>query len=170
MDNKLAKTLVGTPYYMAPTIVKKYTNYLELDTGYTEKCDIWSLGIICYEMLVGQRLFDVKSIKELMQKIENGTYSFPLSLSQTAISFISSILKYDEKMRPSAEQLLKHDFLTKNVEIFSTINLNNSHGNVFNYELQMNFKNQNLNEVNNISYGNETSINSFSIDDPLFNQ
>ena len=40
------KTLVGTPSYMAPQILK--------EEKYTHKCDIWSLGVMTYEMLVGK--------------------------------------------------------------------------------------------------------------------
>jgi len=44
--SSLLKTLVGTPAYMAPQILK--------EERYTYKCDIWSLGIILYEMVVGK--------------------------------------------------------------------------------------------------------------------
>ena len=45
-DSSLLKTVAGTPLYMAPQILKK--------TSYTTKCDIWSAGIIFYELLVGK--------------------------------------------------------------------------------------------------------------------
>lgn len=45
-SSSLLKTLVGTPAYMAPQILK--------EERYTYKCDIWSLGIILYEMVVGK--------------------------------------------------------------------------------------------------------------------
>ena len=45
-DNSLLQTIAGTPLYMAPQILKK--------TPYTTKCDIWSTGIIFYELLVGK--------------------------------------------------------------------------------------------------------------------
>ncbi len=44
--SSLLKTLVGTPAYMAPQILK--------EERYTYKCDIWSLGVILYEMVVGK--------------------------------------------------------------------------------------------------------------------
>jgi serine/threonine protein kinase len=45
-NNSYLKTLVGTPAYMAPQIL--------LEQKYTYKCDIWSLGVIAYEMMVGK--------------------------------------------------------------------------------------------------------------------
>lgn len=45
-SNCFLKTLVGTPAYMAPQIL--------LEQKYTYKCDIWSLGVITYEMMVGK--------------------------------------------------------------------------------------------------------------------
>ena len=56
---ELAKSLVGTPFHMDPIILKKYKQaggYESLE-GYNEKVDIWSLGIICYQMLTGDPLF-----------------------------------------------------------------------------------------------------------------
>ena len=44
--SSLLKTIVGTPAYMAPQIIK--------EERYTYKCDIWSLGIILYEKVVGK--------------------------------------------------------------------------------------------------------------------
>ena len=44
--SSMLKTLVGTPAYMAPQILK--------EERYTYKCDIWSLGVIVYEMVVGK--------------------------------------------------------------------------------------------------------------------
>jgi serine/threonine protein kinase len=44
-ESQLLKTRVGTPFYMAPQILK--------NERYTSKCDIWSLGIIFYQLLFG---------------------------------------------------------------------------------------------------------------------
>ena len=41
----MLKTRVGTPFYMAPQILK--------NERYTSKCDIWSLGIIFYQLIFG---------------------------------------------------------------------------------------------------------------------
>lgn len=45
-DSKLLHSIVGTPLYMAPQILKK--------TKYTTKCDIWSIGFIYYELVTSK--------------------------------------------------------------------------------------------------------------------
>ena len=53
---------VGTPYYIAP----------EVFTGeYGFKCDIWSLGVLLYRILVGEYPFNGKSLEEIRQNIKS---------------------------------------------------------------------------------------------------
>ena len=72
----LAKSVVGTPIYMDPIIVKKYKKAggIEKFKYYDEKADIWSLGVITYEMLTGENLFKADSIEDLISKIEKGDF------------------------------------------------------------------------------------------------
>jgi serine/threonine protein kinase len=51
----MLSTIVGSPAYMSPQILKK--------NKYSYKCDIWSLGIMTYEMVVGELPFDYKKLK-----------------------------------------------------------------------------------------------------------
>lgn len=53
----------GTAYYIAPEVVL---------TGYDEKCDIWSLGVILYILLSGKPPFDGKDDKEIIKKVKKG--------------------------------------------------------------------------------------------------
>ena len=57
-------------------LVKKQDNQ-----GMIKKQILWSLGTICYEMLIGKSAFDAQDMEELVDKIENGTYVIPTSLS-----------------------------------------------------------------------------------------
>ena len=126
--NKLAETAAGSPIYMDPIILKKYNRaggYEKLQ-GYNEKADIWSLGIICYQMLTGNTLFNVDNLEQLIQKVEEGNYSIPLdfALSKEIISFLNLMLQYNSDIRASAEDLSRHAFLTKNIKNFQKVDFN----------------------------------------------
>jgi len=58
----LAHSLVGTPNYIAPEVLER--------SGYTQLCDYWSVGVILYEMLVGQPPFLANSPMETQQKVD----------------------------------------------------------------------------------------------------
>ena len=120
----LARTVLGSPINMSPILLKKLNsseNYKKI--GYNEEEDIWSLGTICYELLVGKNAFDSEDMDELVNRIELGDYYVPITLSKETISFLNCMLQYDSKKRLSFDKLSKHKFLTKNVSEFTKINL-----------------------------------------------
>ena len=133
---------VGSPIYMDPIILKKNKAKKRLKyLGYDQKADIWSLGTICYEMLIGTYAFDAESMEELVDKIENGTYTVPTSLSHEVISFINGMLQYDSQKRLSSHELIKHPFLTKEVKDFHPIDLNRVSKKVSEEGLEINTRN-----------------------------
>ena len=97
----------------------EYYNKYEFD----EKVDIWSLGNICYEMLIGRNVFEAEDMKNLLNKISKGNYSIPTTLSKEAASFLIGMLQLDLKKSFTAEQLYKHIFINKNYNEFTKINL-----------------------------------------------
>ena len=122
-ENNLAFTAIGSPVNMDPFILKKLTerNDLANSEGYDQSCDIWSLGSICYEMLIGKRVFNGRKLKDLKKKVEKGNYILPTTLSKEAVSFINGMLQYDPKKRLNIEELSRHHFLTRNVKDFRPI-------------------------------------------------
>lgn len=56
--NDMANTMLGSPIYMAPEVLK--------GESYTSKADIWSLGVVLYEMLFGFCPFQSNSIAKLI--------------------------------------------------------------------------------------------------------
>ena len=62
-------------------------------------------------------------MNELENKINNGDYYIPITLSKEAISFIDNMLQYYPKDRLSIDELYNHDFLTKNVKDFNKLDL-----------------------------------------------
>ena len=111
---ELAYSTLGSPINMDPGILRKLNKMAHSNEyGYDEKADIWSLGTICYEMLIGKSAFDAESMKELVKKVEKGDYFIPNFLSKEAVSFLNGMLQYDFKKRLTAEQLYRHKFINK---------------------------------------------------------
>jgi len=100
--NQMLKTLVGTPLYMSPQILKHET--------YTTKCDIWSLGLIYYEMLFGKTPWPAHSQYELVKNITGMSLKFPynIQITETSKNFLKQCLEIEEENRISWEELLDH--------------------------------------------------------------
>ena len=138
---QLAFSTLGSPINMEPGILRKL-NRMEnsRDYGYDEKADIWSLGTICYEMLIGKCTFDAGSMKELLGKVELGNYLLPTSLSKEAASFLNGMLQYDPKKRLTAERLSCHKFLAKLHKESTKMDLKNINKHIYGTNLRINSK------------------------------
>ena len=121
----LLYSTLGSPINMDPIILKKLNSSSKKarQLGYDQKADVWSLGTICYEMLIGKSAFDAEDMEELIQKIENGTYTVPTNLSKEVISFINGMLQYNSASRLTCEELSKYSFLTKEIKDFHPIDM-----------------------------------------------
>ena len=110
-EEEKLKSICGTPNYMAPEIYTK---------KYSFEVDIWSLGIIMYQLIFGQSPFNMrKGNKEHINKLINKNYDFPedIKISPCAKDLIKQILEPDPKRRPSLDQILTHDFFNLGKEI-----------------------------------------------------
>jgi serine/threonine protein kinase len=108
--------------------------------GYDQKADIWSIGTLCYEMLIGRSAFNSKSMQELVQKVESGSYVIPTFLSKEVVSFLNAMLQYNAQKRLSANELARHHFLTKNVRDFEPIDVRKVSNKVNQNNLHVNIK------------------------------
>ena len=107
----LSKTLCGSPIYMAPEIMQfKSYNY---------KTDIWSLGILLYELLYGTPPFIARNHIELIHTINSQkvVYSYKNPISKECISFLENLLQKNEKLRPDYPIIEQHDWIKKNNKI-----------------------------------------------------
>lgn len=60
---QLTGTALGTPFYMAPQLLK--------GQKYSSKCDVWSVGVIYYELLYGTHPWKGTNIHHLISNIQN---------------------------------------------------------------------------------------------------
>ena len=140
--NNLATTVLGSPINMDPLILNEMANRGKKinQLGYDQQSDIWSLGTICYELLIGQAVFDAQTMNDLVKKVESGGYSVPTSLSSEIVSFLNGMLQYNGKDRLDANALSVHPFLTKNVRDFSKIDTRKVSRKIDNKGLNINIK------------------------------
>ena len=138
---ELAFSTLGSPINMDPGILRKLNKMQNSkDYGYDEKADIWSLGTICYEMLIGKSPFDSDSMKDLVKKVDKGDYFIPKTLSKEAVSFLNGMLQYDFKRRFTAAQLYRHKFLKKNFNELTKFNPNEIKKNIKGSKIRINSK------------------------------
>ena len=131
-DN-LAKSVLGSPNSMDPHILKKMARIdNDNDYAYAQKADIWSLGVVTYELLIGCPPFEASSYEELLDKIEKGKYRIPhqVILSTEAISFLNGMLQYNPENRLDVTELSKQYFLTRNVSTFQKLQLEKANMNM----------------------------------------
>lgn len=110
-EGKTLDEFLGTPYFLAPEIIKK--------EKYGTKCDIWSLGVVIFLLLTGEMPFEGKTTEELFSKIENGTFIHDERwgvISAEGKDFVTKCLTVDQDKRPSPADLIEHDWI-KQVKI-----------------------------------------------------
>ena len=128
----LQYTVLGSPINMDPIILKKLNSSTKKtkQLGYSEKADIWSIGTICYEMVIGRPVYDAEDMDDLVEKVEDGSYKVPTSMSHELVSFLNAMLQYNSEHRLTASQLSRHDFIVKDVKDFKKIDLEKVAGKV----------------------------------------
>jgi len=103
--NRRLSTKVGTAYYVSPEILKG---------DYTEKCDIWSAGVILYILLSGDPPFNGPDDSSIYAKIANLKFTFPekkwKNVSNEAKDLICHMICPEED-RYNAKQVLEHPWL-----------------------------------------------------------
>ena len=91
------------------------------ETYYNQKSDIWSLGCICYEMIMLRPPFLAKNYIELRDKIKNGKYKNMCykTYSNELIILIDSMLNTDIKKRPNISKILSLKKIIYNINIYN---------------------------------------------------
>ncbi len=140
-------TICGTLDYLPPEMID--------DKPHDEKVDLWSLGVLCYELLVGKPPFETPTHDGTYQKITRVEYKCPSSMSPEAVDLISKLLRKNPNERLSLEGVMNHPWIKKN----AVINLNNSVSNNTLSNLSTS-NTSTTSSANNSSYMSNTSTNS----------
>ena len=104
--NSKLNSIVGSALYMAPEVLKG---------SYTEKCDIWSLGVILYFLLAGVPPFIGQNDSETKIKIYQGKYDIEKNL-KSASDEVKDLIKHmlvPENERYSIQDVLDHKWIKK---------------------------------------------------------
>ena len=81
---------------------------------YDESVDVWSVGVLCYELCTGHAPFESsKTRQETYRKILNVDLKFPKHLSEDIQSFIRNLLVKNPEERMTLEDALKHRWMRK---------------------------------------------------------
>lgn len=105
--DEMMETPCGTLYYASPELLKQ---------EYTSKCDLWSLGVITYMLMVGRPPFRGNNSFAIATAIMEAETDFCKDgkwtvLSEDAQDFVIQLLQKSEKLRPSAAEAMRHRWM-----------------------------------------------------------
>ena len=106
MDDSHAETTTtttGTPDYLSPEMIK--------GKEHDHTVDIWALGILLYEFIVGAPPFEADEIKETYRRIVHSKPSFPDYVSASARDLISKMLRKDPAKRIKLSKVKLHPWI-----------------------------------------------------------
>ncbi|CAN0092219.1 unnamed protein product [Scytosiphon promiscuus] len=107
----LAKTAIGTPYYMSPEICQ--------EKRYNHKSDMWSLGCVLYEMTCLRHAFDGSNMRLLVMKIcSQDPRPISARYSSGVRSLVAQLLKKDPHARPSTGGVLRRPLIKSKIGRF----------------------------------------------------
>lgn len=116
-EEYMSNTYCGSPIYMAPEVL--------IEGKYTSTADLWSIGIIMYELLYGHNPFNsLQSVQQLCQKIKAQQINFPQFYSEKCLNLIKSLLIVDPVERIEWAKFFNHEWFEEFDNLQKINNLN----------------------------------------------
>ncbi|XP_031565522.1 serine/threonine-protein kinase 33-like [Actinia tenebrosa] len=111
-SDSMMQSVCGTPIYMAPEVID--------DLGYSQQCDIWSIGVIMFTLFTGRPPFMADTEEKLYELIKKGEVDFSDECWETchesARNLLLGMLKVDPAHRRTAKEILIHPWITGDSE------------------------------------------------------
>jgi aurora kinase A len=104
-------TLCGTLDYLPPEMIEAKLH--------DETVDLWSLGVLCYEFLVGKPPFEADGNNETYRRISKVEFSFPSHVSPGARDLITKLLRHDPAKRLPLIDVMRHPWVKENASSYA---------------------------------------------------
>ena len=101
-------TTCGTQIYHSPEMLLK--------KGYDTRVDIWAIGILIFELMVGRPPFKSDAQHSMEDNIVHLRINWPSTMNLLAKNLVSKLLKLDPDQRPTLKEILEHQFILNYVE------------------------------------------------------
>ena len=102
---EVRNTFCGTPLYLSPEMI--------IGNSHNENVDVWCIGVIIFELLVGRIPFAGRDKNTLLHNIIRGNISWGVKMDEDAVDLIKKILVVDPNFRIGLDDIIKHKFIKK---------------------------------------------------------
>ena len=99
--------VAGTPYYLAPEVLTGFYGF---------ECDIWSLGVVLYQLMSGRMPFVGNSSYDLFRAIKEDDVDMPYHFNDNLKDLIEKMLKKNPKERITPKDALNHPWIKSTAE------------------------------------------------------
>ena len=116
-DTKITNTILGTSVTMAPELLE--------NKPYGIKCDVWSVGVVYYQFLIGEYPYNAYNDHEILKKIKSYPPRFPetIEISEASKEFIRRCLTIDPNKRISWAEIYDHPLLDEKKNVQRNVNI-----------------------------------------------